>query len=401
MILQGHPAFQAPYSGSNSLQSAAEVHDSRVFTLYTGYELTASTESFLQIESAGGQGLGKALGLLGLTNADVIRNPQLGARPYIARLFVRQIIPLTRESVDQERGPFNLHARIPVRRLEIQLGKWALPDMFDVNGVGSDDHLQFMNLTAISNAAWQYAGDSRGFTYALALQFVDRWYAVRVAEALMPTVPNGTEFDWNLHRAHSETLELEIDPQWFPEHFNAIRLLVFSSHSNSGSYREAIDAYLDGQAPGPLIEPTRRQGRPKYGFGVNLEQHFGGGLRAFARFGWSDPRFESYEVNRNFDLGMDVAGFRWHRNADKAGVAWLTHTIGRDVRQYLALGGVGLLLGDGRLRYGREEIVEAYYNAHVWRGLYGAFDIQHVKNPGYNRDRGPLWVAAFRIHLDL
>ena len=178
-------------------------------------------------------------------------------------------------------------------------------------------------------------------------------------------------------------------------------MLAFGSHSNSGSYREAIHSYLEGKTANPVIEPTRRQGRPKYGFGTNLEQHLGGGLRAFARFGWCDPRFESFEVDRNFDLGVDISGSRWHRHYDKVGVAWLTHTIAQDVRQYLALGGVGLLLGDGRLRYGREEILEAYYTMHVWRGLYSAFDIQQVTNPGYNRDRGPVWVMSLRIHLDV
>jgi carbohydrate-selective porin OprB len=67
----------------------------------------------------------------------------------------------------------------------------------------------------------------------------------------------------------------------------------------------------------------------------------------------------------------------------------------------LALGGLGFLLGDGALRYGREQIAETYYTAHVWRGVFGSVDVQHVANPGYNRDRGPVTVAGVRLHVDL
>ena len=70
-------------------------------------------------------------------------------------------------------------------------------------------------------------------------------------------------------------------------------------------------------------------------------------------------------------------------------------------RLYLALGGKGFLLGDGHLNYGRENILEMFYTIHVWRGVYGAFDLQHINNPGYNRDRGPVLVPAVRLHLDL
>ena len=52
------------------------------------------------------------------------------------------------------------------------------------------------------------------------------------------------------------------------------------------------------------------------------------------------------------------------------------------------------------LNYGRENIVECYYNAHVWRGIFAGLDLQHVNNPGYNRDRGPVLAPGFRFHLD-
>jgi hypothetical protein len=57
-------------------------------------------------------------------------------------------------------------------------------------------------------------------------------------------------------------------------------------------------------------------------------------------------------------------------------------------------------IGDGALNYGRENIIETYYTAHVWRGIYVASGLQHILNPGYNRDRGPVLVPSFRLHFE-
>ena len=44
--------------------------------------------------------------------------------------------------------------------------------------------------------------------------------------------------------------------------------------------------------------------------------------------------------------------------------------------------------------------IETYYTAHIWRGIYIAPGLQHIVNPGYNRDRGPVLVPSFRLHLE-
>ena len=119
IILQWHPAFPARYSGPNSLKPESENATSKVYTLYLGYKLTSTTEVFLDIESAGGRGISDAFGLAGFTNLDVVRNPALGATPYLARLMLRQIIPLGRERVEAERDPFHLATSLPARRLEL------------------------------------------------------------------------------------------------------------------------------------------------------------------------------------------------------------------------------------------------------------------------------------------
>jgi carbohydrate-selective porin OprB len=105
-------------------------------------------------------------------------------------------------------------------------------------------------------------------------------------------------------------------------------------------------------------------------------------------------------VDQTVEAGADYAGTHWHRPADKIGLAVVSNAIKRDHQEYLRLGGLGFLLGDGNLNYDRENIVESYYNWHAWRGLFYSVDVQHVNNPGYNRDRGPAWVGSVRTHVD-
>jgi carbohydrate-selective porin OprB len=124
-------------------------------------------------------------------------------------------------------------------------------------------------------------------------------------------------------------------------------------------------------------------------------------VTAFARWGWDDGKTESFaytEVDSTFAEGVVVNGARWHRKQDRGGVAFVSNGIKKDHQIYLADGGTGFLLGDGRLNYGRENILESYYTAHVWRGIYVAPGVQYIVNPGYNRDRGPVVVPTLRLH---
>jgi len=82
------------------------------------------------------------------------------------------------------------------------------------------------------------------------------------------------------------------------------------------------------------------------------------------------------------------------------GAVFIVNGLSEDHREYLADGGLGFLLGDGRLTYGTERIFEAYYNARLYRGVFAAFDVQRIVNPGYNEDRGPVLVPSLRLHLE-
>jgi high affinity Mn2+ porin len=402
-IRQQHPSFPAQFSGPNSFVSASEHATSRVETLYTGFQITNSLEILCDVESAGGAGLSSALGIAGFTNVDVVRNPTLGEAPYISRVMLHYTIPLSGETTEATRNPLALASTVPVRRLELRIGKMSTVDFFDLNSAGSDSHLQFMNWAAVNNGAFDYAADTRGYTYGFVAEYYAKAWAARFGEMLMPTVANGIALDWNMARARGENFEVEYHAEFLPKRTSIVRALAFVNHAAMGSYREAIDGFLSGKDSVPDVTLYRQQGRVKYGFGLNAEQELAPSLRVFGRLGWNDGANESYaytEIDRTAEVGADLRGNRWHRPHDKIGAAYVVNGISGDHRRYLQLGGLGFILGDGGLNYGLEKIFETYYTAHVWRGISVAADYQHVANPGYNRDRGPASVVGFRIHIE-
>ncbi len=404
LIGQAHGSFTSPYSGPHSFQSSPQSTVSDVVTLYTGLRLPHGWELVVNVESAGGRGLSDAFGLAGFTDLDVVRNPTLGNSPYLARAMVRKVIGLSSKQVDVTTSPFSLAPRLPARRLEIRAGKLGLVDFFDVNASGSDSHLQFTNWTIDNNGAYDYAADTRGYTYGVIVEIDTPRWSARGAEALMPTVANGIVLDWHVTQSRGENLELELRPTTRA----TVRLLGYANHANMGSYTEANQAFLNGTDPTPDIESHRQQGRTKYGVGANLEYAPLAGVRTFARAGWNSGDTESFaytEVNDSVSAGGDLAGDRWRRPADRLGVALVSNGLSQAHREYLQLGGLGFLLGDGNLRYGRETIVESYYTAHVWRGVSASAGAQFIENPGYNKDRGPanargIMPSTYRFLID-
>jgi hypothetical protein len=407
IIYQGRLPFHSLYQGPNSFHNSAEYKTSMVGTLYTALRPTHSvrynTDLIFDLEAAEGRGLSQALGLAGFTNLDVVRNPYLGKAPYIARYGIHQVIGLTEKTASQEPGPFALAPDVPERRIEFRAGKMTLPDFFDVNTIGTDSHLQFMNWTIDNNGAWDYAADTRGYTVGGMAEYDDRIWSIRYGLFAMPVVANGIDMDWAFSRARAHNGEFELRHSFVAGRKGVTRLLFYANRAHMGSYREAVDAFLAGTDTTPNILLHEHYGALKYGFGYNTEQELTANLRVFGRFGWNEGQHESFaytEVDQTVEAGADYAGNQWHRPADKIGLAVVSDAIKRDHQNYLRLGGLGFLLGDGNLNYGRENIVESYYNWHAWRGLFYAVDVQHIANPGYNRDRGPAWVGSVRAHVD-
>lgn len=402
-IYQTHPPFRALYSGPHSMDTNYEKAASRVLTLYTGVRLNNSTELLVDIEEAGGSALSTGLGLAGNTDLDIVRNPSLSKAPYPARAMIHKVFALGSDKIENERNALSLFDELPRRRLEIRFGKFSMADFFDQNSAGSDTHFQFTNWTVDNNGAYDYAADTRGYTVGLVADYEDGNWGFRFGEALMPKVANGIDLVWRPWQVHAENFEFELRHGLLPAKAGAVRLLAYANHANMGVYREAVAQFEKHLIPVPDITNHPWHIRRKYGFGVNLEQNLRRGLTAFARFGWNNGKTESFvytEVDQTVAGGVVAGGAVWHRRQDRAGLAMVSNAISKDHQRYLADGGQGFLLGDGALNYGRENIVEIYYTAHVWRGVYVAPGLQRIANLGYNRDRGPVLVPSFRLHVE-
>lgn len=402
-IFQTHRDFHAAYNGTHSLSPRYEKATSRLMTLYTGVRINNSTELLVDIEEAGGSALTLGFGLAGNTNLDIVRNPLLSKAPYLGRGMIHKVLALSKDKVENQRSAFSLFDELPRRRLEIRFGKFSIPDFFDVSSVGSDTHFQFTNWTIDNNGAYDYAADTRGYTVGLTADYEDRNWGFRFAEGLMPKVANGPDLVFRPWQVHAENFEYELRRSFIPKKRGVLRLLAFTNYANMGIYRDAVAQYEKGLVSVPDITHHPWHITRKYGFGVDVEQDLAPNLTAFARFGWGNGKTESFaytEVDQTFAAGLGARGAWWHRRQDRAGVAVVSNAICKDHQTYLRLGGLGFLLGDGNLNYGRENIVETYYTAHVWRGIYVAPGLQHVEDPGYNRDRGPVLVPSFRLHLE-
>jgi high affinity Mn2+ porin len=381
-IFQYHPAFAARYDGPNSIQRDAEWALSHLITAFLAYRPTRTTELIFDPEMALGGGLSQAVGAAGFPNLDVVRNPTLSHAPYPARMEIHQIIPLSDSWVENEdRGPISSMPFVPLHRLELRFGKMSTADLFDVNPAGSDSHLQFMNWTADNNGAFDYAADTRGYTWGLVVEYQGPRFELRLGEMLMPKVANGQDLDFGIADSRADNLELEIKYARAPGWRGTLRLLGYQNHATMGRYRDAIAAVAGMPGAVPDVTASRRRGRVKRGFGINLIQEVAS--------------------QNTLELGADLTGARWRRPTDRIGLAFVSNGISAPHRDYLRAGGKGFLLGDGRLSYARETIVEHYYNLHVWRGLFFAEDLQLIANPGYNADRGPIWVFSLRGHIEI
>ena len=399
------PPFTPPTPPPNSLLSRGEYKPSLLGTLYLGFQVNPNprfaTDAIFNLESSGGRGISEALGLAGFTNLDVVRNPSLGSVPYLARYQIHQVLGLTSALTESERTPYSLATRLPTRRFDLHVGRMSLPDFLDTNSIGTDSHLQFLNWTADNNGAWDYAANTRGYTDAAVIEYVDGPNTARYALAAMPTVANGTDLQYNFHRANGQNVELEhLDT--VGKRKGALRLLGYVNKANMGVYRQQnMAAALTGTVPVIAAHPL--QTTFKYGIGLNAEHELTDTLRAYARFGWNEGQHESFaytEVDQTIAVGADYSLRAHRRPNDKLGATFISNAIKRDHQFYLAHGGKGFLLGDGKLNYAREDILEAYYNLHATHGIYYALDAQYITHPGYNQDRGPVLVESIRMHVD-
>ena len=389
--------FDDPYEGANSLSGKGDAALTDTYGAYTGTGLWPGGELYLDVEMARGRGVSHTVGLGGLTNGDSIREGSggLGPAPYLARLFLRQTFGFGGGTEAMQRGMDQLPVNVDRVRLVITAGKFAANDLFDTNLSADNARTQFMDWALFNNAAWDFAADTRGYSKGVAVSWHTPAWELTAGSLQMPTQANGNQLDPELSVARGDNLQLSLTPEGTG--FTA-RILVYENHARMGNYGEAL-AQSTGQTPDVIA--TRMAGRVKKGLALNLEQQVGDGWTAFFRGGWSDGRQESFafaEVDMAASAGFAAPGFR---KDDTWGVALADNRLSASHAAYLAAGGLGFVLGDGRLSYGHERIAEAYYRWQPKPWLALSPDVQRVANPGYNRDRGPVVVPGIRIHVEL
>jgi carbohydrate-selective porin OprB len=252
------------------------------------------------------------------------------------------------------------------------------------------------------NGAWDYPADTRGYTWGWVHEFHARRWSLRYGSAAEPKIANGIRFDRRLFRDRSDMFEGEL--RYRPRgHAGAIRILSFLNHTNSRTYADALLLARENGAA-PDVTATQRIGTLKYGFGLNLEQEITKNAGAFVRLGWNDGKTESFAftaIDRLASGGISVTGAKWKRPFDTAATALTVSGVSGVHAAYLTSGGQDFILGDGALRYGPEYVSETYYSARIIPGVFATLDLQRVVNPAFNRDRGPVWIPTFRLHVEL
>lgn len=400
-IGQYHDAIRSPYESRFSLASHAEGEASLTSTLYFGLRLASNTQLYFDPEMAGGRGFSGTDGIANFPNGEMPRVSTATPKPYIARLYVTQDFGFGDQRETFSSDANQLAGSRPATRYSITVGRFTLTDFFDNNRYTHDPRAQFMGWSIMYNGAWDYPADTRGYTWGWMHEFHTRRWSVRYASVAEPRVANGLRFDRRLLVDRGDVVEGEIDVS--PGgHQGAIRTLSYFNHSRAGTYAEAIHQ-AEATGTTPDVTATSRAGTLKYGFGLSVDQEIWNGIGVFSRLGWNDGKTQSFAfavIDRLASGGISVDGRRWGRPEDTVAGALIVTGLSGVHAVYLARGGFDFMLGDGRLNYGPEYTFESYYNARLIKGVFAALDLQHVTNPAYNRDRGPVWIGSLRLHLE-
>jgi len=398
-ISQYKPAFNAKYTGSNSLLPIEETQLSTTLTLFLGARLWHGASIYLNPEVAAGSGLSGSLGVGASTNGETYRIDNTAPSFELARLYFTQIIPLSKATGYRESDQNKLSGEMPASYLSFTVGKICVSDFFDLNSYSHDPRTQFMSWALMSNGAWDFPANTRGYTPSIVLEWVTSKNELRYGFSLLPLAANGMTMNWDISKASSQTLEYTRRYSLAGEK-GAVRVVSYLNICNMGNYNESL--LVNPTAPD--IKATRKAGRMKYGFGINAEQALSSDLGAFFRAGWDDGNTETWaftEIDRTASLGLSANGRRWDRPDDIVGLAHVVSGLSTQHINYLKAGGKGFELGDGTLNYAFENLTECYYSFQMTKNISLTAAYQHIINPGYNKDRGSVNVLSARLHLQL
>lgn len=399
-IWQRKPAFTAAYSGPNSLSAKAEKSYTFSATVFLGIRLHPGTELYINPEVIQGVPLSGLVGLGSPTNGEIQKVAGPHPSVYLPRLFVRQTWGLGGGSEDVEAAPNQLAGQRDRRRLVLTAGKLAVTDIFDTNRYSHDARTQFLSWASLTHGPFDYVADARGYTWGAALEYVHGNWAFRYGCFIGPEESNGESLNFAIGQYHGDQVEIERSHELGGQP-GAVRLLLWNNRENMGRFQDAInDARLYGGTPD--VANVRRPNN-KHGYGLHLEQALSSNIGVFVRYGWADGQTETYsfeEVERSAQAGVAIKGASWGRSDDTLGVLVMRNGLSSVHQQYLSQGGLGFFIGDGRLNYRPEQIIETYYSFKLSKQTWLSADYQRIVNPAYNADRGPVNVYSLRLHTE-
>jgi high affinity Mn2+ porin len=392
---QGYPGFRAPYTGTNSFTPARQAQATWSNSLYLNARLWEGGEVYYNPELLQGFGLNDTVGAAGFPNGEAQKSNFPYPHYNTSRLFLRPTFGFGGEQEELASGPTQLGGKVDVNRLTLQAGKFAVPDVFDGNSYAKDTRKDFMNWSMWAPGAFDYSADKVGLTYGVTAEFNQKQWALRGGYFLAQAVSNSNAFDTNVGQRGSYVGELELRYSLFSLP-GKLRTIGWVNSIYAGSYRET----LNNPALNLDIAQTRT-GRIKYGYVVSLEQVLTDDIGLFGRWSWNNGKTEIMaftDIDASLSMGLSIKGSKWGRPDDVIGIGGAINALSRDHRDFIAAGGLGVLIGDGQLNYRKERILETYYAYALTKQLTLTADYQLITNPAYNADRGPVHVFSGRFH---
>jgi high affinity Mn2+ porin len=397
-VLQGQPGFHSPYQGPQSLNSDDNFRQTSEADLFFSVRVWPGGEIYFNPEYYQGFGFGQTHGLAAFPNAEAYKTGQFRGDINIARIFFRQVWGFGGDQEQLDADELQLAEKVDISRLTLQVGRFSVVDVFDNNAYAHDSRGDFLNWAAVDALAFDYAADSLGYEEGLYLELNQKAWAVRWGIFTIPHVPNVNGTDGQYLRAWQQVAELE-ERYALWDHPGKVRLLGYLESARMGSYKAAVVDYPTGM---PDIADTRRY-RLTYGVELNLEQEITKDLGSFLRLALRDPNYEVYQfsdVSQSLEVGLSLKGTAWNRPNDTIGLAEMLGSLGHAQKEYFNDGGLGILIGDGKLpHYGPENVVEAYYNCQLFKGVNFTLDYQLAADPAYNKDRGPINIFSARLRI--
>ena len=344
-------------------------------------------------------GLANTLGVAGFPSGEAYKIGNW--KPYyrMPRAFLRQTFAL-REQGPVESGPNALADTKAVNNVTLTMGTFAAVDIFDTSSYTHDPRADFLKWAVVESGAFDYAADSWGYTIGATIEWTQGDWMLRSGYLALSTMPNGDSLQTNFSQ-NSVVGEVEPRLKWMGR-AGAIRGLAFVDRGSLATYEDAIGLAASTQTrPDPA---SVHRGNRKSGYSFNLEQEIVDGVGVFARFSVNIGKVEAIEfteINRSIAAGLSIKGSRWHRGDDTVGIAAAVNGVSSQAQAYFVAGGNGISIGDGQLpNSASEQIVETYYAARLSRNLTISVELQHIANPAYNADRGPVKVFGLRVHAE-